>query len=176
MNAKAILVLVIGGLLLITVLVVTKPDAPVAAGPQNAPNKSVDGGQRAMSDRRDQGQPAAVPAGNIVALLISRIETLEREMDRLVPPQEITELQSRVAELERSMRDSRQMSSKSRSQFGDLAQLRSEDASLKRAHGQLASKVANLENKTTPAINDLRVLQQKVFSLETAVQRLEFRR
>lgn len=134
----------------------------------------------------DTGPPASDPqqaisqqtkSQQIDAALAARLGNLEQTMQHLVRRGELDRLRSRVAELERTQRNNSQsLDSGSRSQANDIAQLKSDIASLKRLHSQLASKVANARNQSYPTRNDLRVLQQKVFSLQNTVDRLESRR
>ena len=173
MKAIAVFVSVVGVLLCLAVVMMREPHVQRAPAAQNSPDDaSAGGGQRVASNQTTERAP------NVNAALATRVEALEWAVKRLDRTRELDELHSRVAELERSMRSSQQTMSNpaSRSQTSDISRLQQEIASLKRAQTQLASKVSGAQNQAYPARNDLRVLQQKVFSLENTVQRLESRR
>jgi len=179
MKVQAISAFVVGLLLCAAVVMMRELDtkrAPAVRGPSDDPR--VGGGQGLTNTPKIEPNQDVRSAREIDAGLVARLETLETAVKRLDPARELDELRVRIAELERSMRNGQPAMTNpaSRSQASEIASLKREVASLDRAQTQLASKVAAAKNQTNPDRNDLRVLQQKVFSLENTVQRLESRR
>lgn len=184
MNAKIIFVSAIGLFFVIALLTMRERsghEAPRTPSISRVPDVSVGRStsvQRVVNGiQRSDPAPDAERARDANAALEARVQTLERVVQRLGSALELEKLRTRVDELEQSHRRSRQDVAKAipSSQASSIASLRREDTSLRRALEQLASKMASAQNKAYPTVNDLRVVQQKVFSLETSVRRLESR-
>ncbi len=179
MKVQAISAFVVGVLLCAAVVMMRElgtKRSPAAADSSDVP--SAGGSQGLQQAPKLEPNQDAAGAHEVNAALVARLETLELAVKRLHPVRELDELRVRIAELERSMQNGQpaMTNPEPRSQASEIAVLKREIASLDRAQTQLASKVASAQNQSAPDRNDLRVLQQKVFSLETTVQRLESRR
>jgi len=120
--------------------------------------------------------------------LEKRIEALERNEARRSRSNALALLQSRVAELERLMREHRggSLNMAPKADLNDVARLQRENASLRRTVAALELKVVQLEqtvaNAMTPNAAEAALrreidnLRRSLSTLQTTVQRLESRR
>ena len=167
MNAKVISASLAGLVLLVGAFLITR-DPNVQGAPQLQ-------GSNASStvQTRDRGLDNSVIAD---AELFERVAQLEQTVGRDWV-REMQDLVSRVEDLERAARNQQgNRSASNRSPSNEIAQLKRDNASLRRAHDALASKVATSRTQQIPSTSDLRVLQQRVYSLENKVRLIENRR
>ena len=134
-------------------------DAPPAASA--APEAAAD----ATADNLDPGD---------IEFLLARIARLEKTVEQLARAGVVDDLRSRISALESATRN-RVAPVSRRDSANEISQLKRQQASLKQEQTRLASQISGARNQATPTMNDLRVLQQKVFSLETRVNGVENR-
>ena len=119
-------------------------------------------------------EPSAVGAAapDRVAVLEDRIEALEKTIRSLDRSRDVNDLKSRVSELERLMRNSRQGGASSASRTSGFSQVQRENASLKSAVRTLESKVSTGAQVATQLRREIDNLRLKVSTLQTKVDRL----
>lgn len=174
MNSRTASALFTGTLIVATTALIWGP--AVEGSPQASDSSPI---ALPTDDQQSSGQPqraTSTPTRQANTATSSRLATLELQVQQMARRGELEELRARVAELERARPASPPgVDFASRELTRDIAQLKSDLAALKRLHDQLARKVSTAQNEFSPARNDLRVLQQKVISLQQTVQRLESR-